>query len=105
MISLAGIPLTAGFIGKFYLFSAAVQKGYMALAIIGVLNSVVSVYYYFRLIIVMYMRDAAEGEREPDAVSLPVLAVIGISAAGVLWLGVLPSWILHLARYSSLALK
>ena len=49
LISLAGIPLTGGFIGKFYLFSAAIQKGYIGLAMIGVLNSVVSVFYYFRV--------------------------------------------------------
>ena len=57
LISLAGIPLTGGFIGKFYLFSAAIQKGFVGLAIIGVLNSVVSVFYYFRVMIYMYMRE------------------------------------------------
>jgi NADH-quinone oxidoreductase subunit N len=105
LISLAGIPLTGGFIGKFYLFSAAIQKGYLGLAIIGVLNSVVSVFYYFRLMIFMYMRDPAEGQQAPDPISFPVLAVITIGALGVFWLGVYPSLFLNLAGYSTLALK
>jgi NADH-quinone oxidoreductase subunit N len=105
MISLAGIPLTGGFIGKFYLFSAAIQKGYVGLAIIGVLNSVISVFYYFRLMVMMYMKDPQEGQPALDPVSVPVVAVIALGVLGVIWLGVYPSHILNLAAYSSLALK
>jgi NADH-quinone oxidoreductase subunit N len=105
MISLAGIPLTGGFMGKLYLFSAAVQKGYIGLAIIGVLNSVVSVFYYFRLLVVMYMREPQEGQPAPDSVSIPVMAVITIGVIGILWLGIYPSQILNLAAYSTIALK
>ena len=61
LISLAGIPLTGGFIGKFYLFSAAIQQHYVGLAILGVLNSVISVYYYFRPMVLMYMKEPARG--------------------------------------------
>jgi len=105
LISLAGIPLTGGFIGKFYLFSAAVQKGYIGLAIIGVLNSAISVYYYFRVMIMMYMREPAPGQPDPEPVSLPVLAIIAIAALWILWLGVYPAQILNLAANSTLALQ
>jgi NADH-quinone oxidoreductase subunit N len=103
LISLAGIPLTGGFIGKIYLFSAAIQQKYVGLAIVGVLNSVVSVYYYFRLIIVMYMQEPQGLETEQ--IPLPVLAVIAIAAAGVLWLGIAPTSILYLASRSILPLQ
>jgi NADH-quinone oxidoreductase subunit N len=58
MFALAGIPPTAGFVGKFYIFSAAVQAGYIWLAIIGVMNSLVSVFYYLRITVLMYMKPA-----------------------------------------------
>jgi NADH-quinone oxidoreductase subunit N len=102
LISLAGFPLTGGFVGKFYLFTAAIQKGYLGLAIIGVLNSVLSVYYYFRLIVIMYMNEPFEGQPDPDPISLPVAAIVAIGAFGVLWLGVDPSMILNLAANSTL---
>ena len=105
LISLAGIPLTGGFIGKFYLFSAAIQKGLVALAIIGVLNSVVSVYYYFRVMVYMYMREPVEGTPEPDPIGWPVQAVVGILVIIIVFLGIRPDHILALAGSSSLALK
>jgi len=103
LVSLAGFPLTGGFIGKFYLFSAAIQQHYVGLAIVGVLNSVVSVYYYFRLIVLMYMKEPHAAETEP--IPLPVLAVIAIAAASVLWLGIAPTSILTLAGQSTLPLQ
>jgi len=104
LISLAGIPPTAGFVGKFYLFSAAVKSGYVGLAVIGVLNSAVSVYYYLRLVVYMYMVPA-EGEipvpRPPrTAFSLALCA----SAAAVVLLGVAPRGLLEFAERSILAL-
>ena len=105
LISLAGIPLTGGFMGKFYLFSAAVQKGYIGLAIIGVLNSVVSVYYYFRLLVLMYMREPGEDSLQPEPIGWPMRIIIGMGIVGILWLGIFPDQILTLAGYSSLALK
>src|SRR5262249_35155071 len=57
LLSLVGIPPTAGFVGKFYLFGAAVKAGYVWLAVIAVLNSAVAAYYYLRLIVYMYMRE------------------------------------------------
>jgi len=102
LISLAGFPLTGGFIGKFYLFTAAIQKGYVGLAIVGVLNSVLSVFYYFRLMVIMYMREPYEGQPEPDPISLPVMAIVAIGVVGILWLGVNPAMILNLATNSAL---
>ena len=105
LISLAGIPLTGGFMGKLYLFSAVVQKGYIGLAIIGVLNSVVSVFYYFRIMIYMYMKEPGEEALEPETVSWPVRAIMVLGAIGVLFLGIFPSPILELAARSTFALK
>jgi NADH-quinone oxidoreductase subunit N len=105
LVSLAGIPLTGGFMGKFYLFSAAVQKGYIGLAVVGVLNSVVSVFYYFRVLIYMYMREPAEGAPEPEPIDWSVQAIIGILVIVILILGIHPDKILTLAGHSSLALK
>jgi len=105
LVSLAGIPLTGGFIGKFYLFSAAVQKGYIGLAVIGVLNSVVSVFYYFRVMIYMYMREPAEEATEPEPIGWSVQTIVGILVAIILFLGIYPEKILTLAGHSSLALK
>jgi NADH-quinone oxidoreductase subunit N len=105
LISLAGIPLTGGFIGKFYLFSAAIQKGFIGLAIIGVLNSVVSVFYYFRIMIYMYMQDPGEEAAGPGPISWSIQAVVGILVAIILFLGVHPDQILALAGSSSLAPK
>jgi NADH-quinone oxidoreductase subunit N len=103
LISLAGIPLTGGFIGKLYLFSAAIQKGYIGLAIVGVLNSVISVYYYFRLMVYMYMKEPQESES--DAIPLVTLAAIAIAAIGVILAGISPDWILNLASHSILPLQ
>jgi NADH-quinone oxidoreductase subunit N len=105
LVSLAGIPLTGGFIGKFYLFSAAIQKGFIGLAIIGVLNSVVSVYYYFRVMVYMYMREPAEGAPDPEPLGWSVQAVVGILVIIIVFLGIHPDHILALAGSSSLALK
>jgi NADH-quinone oxidoreductase subunit N len=105
LISLAGIPLTGGFMGKFYLFSAAIKEGYIGLVIIGVLNSVVSVFYYFRVLIYMYMKEPGEETPEPEAISWPVQAIMALGAIAILFLGIYPAPILTLAAHSSFALK
>jgi NADH-quinone oxidoreductase subunit N len=89
MLSFAGIPLTAGFWGKFYLFTTAVQGGQWILAIIGLLTSVISVYYYLRLIVIMYMKPGAPQTRR----SLMLDATAFISALAVVALGFVP-WVL-----------
>ncbi len=100
LLSLSGIPTTAGFLGKFYLFRAAVDSHLIALTIIAVLNSVVSVYYYFRLIVVMYME---EGPAAVSTARLPgsLWAALAVSVAGIFYLGIFPSAFLEFARLTS----
>lgn len=104
LLSLTGIPLTGGFMGKFYLFTAAIQDGYIGLAVIGVLNSLVSVYYYFRVIVSMYMRDPSEASA-PAPLGRTLQAMTAIGVAIVLFLGIHPDPILALAGLASLALQ
>ncbi|MDR7426230.1 MAG: NADH-quinone oxidoreductase subunit N [Armatimonadota bacterium] len=88
MVSLAGLPPTAGFIGKFYLFSAALAAGQPAVALVGALTSVVSVYYYLRVPYIMFVGREVEGV---EVVPAPgVRAVVVTAAAAVILLGVLP---------------
>jgi NADH-quinone oxidoreductase subunit N len=95
LLSLGGFPPTAGFIGKWYIFSAAVQERHYWLAIIGVLTSVVSVFFYLRIAVMMYMTEGAESIRP----RVPVTAMVGLALAtiGVFYLGVLPTRVLQLA--------
>ena len=104
MLSLAGIPPLAGFTGKFYLFSAAVETGYVWLVIIGVLNSVVSIYYYAGVLVQMYM---GEGTREVQGVAHRpyLLATLLITAVGTVALGLFPSWAFELARSAMASLS
>jgi NADH-quinone oxidoreductase subunit N len=98
LLSLGGFPPMAGFIGKWYIFSAAVQEGHYWLAIIGVLTSVVSVFFYLRIVVMMYMTEGSEVVRP----RLPATAVAGLGLAtlGVFYLGILPSRVLDLALAS-----
>jgi len=91
MFSLAGIPPTAGFFAKYYVFSAAVDRGMVGLAVIGVLNSALSLYYYLRVIVAMYMRKGEEPV--PVHTDLGVRIVLLISLLAVLWLGFGPAGI------------
>jgi NADH-quinone oxidoreductase subunit N len=91
--------------GKLYLFSAVVQRGYIGLAIIGVLNSVVSVFYYFRIMIYMYMKEPAEEALAPETMDWPVRAIVVLGVIGIFFLGLFPAPILELAARSSSALK
>lgn len=99
LLSLGGFPPTAGFIAKWYVFSAAVGAGYYGLAIIGVLSSVVSVYYYLRIVVMMYMSER-DARPVPPQVTGVALAGLVVSMAGVLYLGVLPARVLDWAQAS-----
>ncbi|VAX20529.1 NADH-ubiquinone oxidoreductase chain N [hydrothermal vent metagenome] len=104
LFSLAGIPPTAGFVGKFYIFMAALKQGYVYLAIIGVLNSVISIFYYLRLSVVMYMRDEP-GEDLPPLVFAPsLIAAMIVAIYGSLWLGIMPAGYISFAQSAFLAL-
>ena len=96
MLALAGIPPgMAGFLGKFYIFSSAIQAGFVGIAIIGVLNSAVSAYYYLRIIVAMYFIEARPGEKIESPAMSPAIAIVLVScAAGILLLGLFPS-VLH----------
>lgn len=97
MLSLAGFPPTAGFLGKFYVFGAAVKAGYVSLAVIGVLNSLVSVYFYLGVVVTMYMKNPAE-DAQPVAVGPSAKFATGLAAIATLAIGIAPSWCLDLAR-------
>jgi NADH-quinone oxidoreductase subunit N len=103
MLSLTGVPPLAGFAGKFYLFSAAVEGGFVGLAVIGVVNSLISVYYYFGVIRQMYMVD---GNPVIDSLaSRPYLAVgLLVSVGATVLLGLFPAGAMLLAKDSFLAL-
>jgi NADH-quinone oxidoreductase subunit N len=104
MLSLAGIPPLAGFMAKLYVFSAAVQAGLVWLAVLGVINSVISAYYYLRIVVGMYMKEPVpvEGESMPVC---PALAVgVALASAVTVVLGIWPTPILELAHASIVAL-
>jgi NADH-quinone oxidoreductase subunit N len=97
--SLGGFPPTAGFIAKWYIFAAAVQEGHFALAIVGVLSSVVSVFYYLRIIVMMYMSDRAH-EAPPVRISPMAVAGLAVSVVAIIYLGVYPTGVIDLALNS-----
>ena len=100
LLSLIGIPMTGGFFAKFYVFSAALQANLVGLTIIGVLNSAVGAYYYLRIIVVMYMREARDDA--PVAPPSPALgAALAISVVATIYLGILPGRILEFASRSA----
>jgi NADH-quinone oxidoreductase subunit N len=101
LFSLAGVPPAAGFVGKFYLFAGAIQKGYIWLAVIGVLNSAASAYYYLRITVYMYMKEPTE-DFEWVKLTAPVTLALIIAVAGTLIPGIVPSIIL---QYAQMAVK
>jgi len=100
LLSLIGIPMTGGFFAKFYVFSAALQANLVGLTIIGVLNSAVGAYYYLRIIVMMYMREARD-DAPVAAVSPSLGAALAISVAATLYLGILPGRVLEFASRSA----
>ncbi|GIL18981.1 MAG: NADH-quinone oxidoreductase subunit N [Candidatus Jettenia caeni] len=104
MLSMAGIPPTAGFVGKFYIFSAAIKSGYIGLAVIGVINSVISVFYYLRIMVIMYMKEPTR-DFNPLTLSPLIVVAVVLSVIGTLHLGIFPSKIMEIAQQSILILK
>lgn len=107
MLSLAGIPPFAGFFGKYYLFSAAIRSGMTMYAILGVIASLISVYFYLRVLVLMYFRDAEEpatglavaptGTIAVGADTVSAWVALAITAIGLLLLGVLPAILTNVA--------
>ena len=101
MLSLGGIPPTAGFMGKFWLFGAAIESGYYWLAVIGVLNSAVSLYYYLRLVVFMYLKSETSGSEPTCGPALGF--ALGAAVAATLLLGVFPRPVFEWAEASARA--
>ena len=93
LVSLIGIPPAAGFMAKFYIFSGAVQHGLLWLVIIAVINSVISAYYYLRVVKVMWFGESVSAEKMPSSVALRVALLL--SSVGVLLLGIIPGYIME----------
>lgn len=99
MFSLAGLPPTAGFVGKFAIFGSAVAQGYIWLVVVGVLTSAASIFYYFRVVMKMYMEPANSAFVRLQF-SPPMLVALGIAVITVLYIGIFPTTYLDLARES-----
>jgi NADH-quinone oxidoreductase subunit N len=102
LLSLAGIPPTAGFWGKLYIFEAAIDNGFVGLAVVALLNSAVAMFYYLRVIVAMYMREpqgeAYEGDNLQIGLAMALVAVL------ILWIGISPGPVAELARQGTAAL-
>jgi NADH-quinone oxidoreductase subunit N len=103
MLSLGGIPPTAGFMGKFWLFSAAIDAQYYWLAVIGVLNSAISLYYYVRIVVFMYLKKEAIGSEPTTSPALGV--VLAVAVAATLLIGVYPRLLFEVADASARTLR
>jgi NADH-quinone oxidoreductase subunit N len=99
MLSLGGIPPTAGFMGKFWLFSAAIESGYVWLAVIGVLNSAISLYYYIRVVVFMYLKR--EGAGSAPVVTPTLALALGVAVIATIVLGIYPRLLFELADASA----
>jgi NADH-quinone oxidoreductase subunit N len=103
LVSLTGVPISGGFVGKFYLFSAAVSAGYVTLAIVGMLMSVVSAYYYLGVVVAMYMREPV-GEDQWAPVGAGAGLALAVATGTVLFLGVYPGPLMTCARVAARSL-
>jgi NADH-quinone oxidoreductase subunit N len=95
MLSLGGIPATGGFLGKYLVFSVAVRSGMIAIAVLGVLTSVVALGYYLRVVIAMYMQKPVTERVITAEQRLPATLAAGVCAVMVLVLGLAPAWFLE----------
>src|SRR5437899_742410 len=96
LLSLLGLPVTAGFLGKFYIFKAAIHSNLIWLAVLMAINSVIGAYYYLRLIVIMYMRDSQPGvDRIPFPASVNL--VLMITALGTVYFGLFPNRLIAFA--------
>jgi NADH-quinone oxidoreductase subunit N len=103
MLSLGGIPPTAGFMGKLWIFGAAIDAGYIWLAVIGVLNSAVSLYYYVRVVVFMWI-SAPDDDPVPLHISPAIVTVLVLMVLGTLVFGVYPEALFEFAEQSAASL-
>jgi len=99
MISLAGFPPTAGFFGKLFLFTAVIKQGFILIAIMAVVASVISVYFYLRVIAMMYFHDADEQGKVP--LNRGMAIIVGVSSLAIIYIGISPSSLMQLALSST----
>ena len=100
LLSLIGIPMTGGFFAKFYVFSAALRANLVWLTLIGVANSAVGAYYYLRIIVVMYMREARK-EVPVARISFGLAVALSVCTFATLYLGILPDRVLQITQHSA----
>jgi NADH-quinone oxidoreductase subunit N len=107
LLSLLGLPITAGFFGKLYIFTAAVKSKLLWLAILMAVNSVIGAYYYLRVIVVMYMREykGSEPADQPGGLSATAAMVVTVAALITLYLGLAPNHVLGIVLSQNLILS
>jgi NADH-quinone oxidoreductase subunit N len=103
MFSLSGLPPTAGFIAKFYVFKTAVDSGHVTIALIGILTSIVSVYYYLRVVYFLYMKEPAEGYVVPVG-GIFATGALAISIIGIFVIGLFPTPLFEMAGAAARAM-
>jgi NADH-quinone oxidoreductase subunit N len=96
LFSLIGMPPAVGFMAKFYIFRGAVENGLLWLVLVAVLNSVISAFYYLRVVKVMWFGEPAAEDKVPSSAALRL--TLAICALGVLVLGVAPGWVMNIAE-------
>jgi NADH-quinone oxidoreductase subunit N len=101
MFSLSGLPPTAGFISKFYIFKTAIESGHTTVALIGILTSIVSVYYYLRVVYYLYMKEPAEGQAVAPVGGVFAAGALMIAMVGIVWIGVYPTPLFRAAGYAA----
>jgi NADH-quinone oxidoreductase subunit N len=107
LLSLLGLPVTAGFVGKFYIFNAALTSRLIWLAVLLAVNSVIAAYYYLRVIVAMYMRQpnrTSIPESTPTPMPWAVALVLTVAAGGTVYLGLFPGRVMSLATQAALSL-
>src|SRR5947209_1200170 len=97
LLSLLGLPVTAGFFGKFYIFKAAVNSHLLWLAVLMAINSVIGAYYYLRVIVMMYMRESSAEAKSAASVGFPLTVnfVLAFTVVGTLYCGLFPNRVLN----------
>jgi NADH-quinone oxidoreductase subunit N len=105
LLSFIGVPLTAGFFGKFYVFKAALDANLVWLTVLGLLNSAVAAYYYLRIIVVMYMHEPSPATEGLQPLSAGLRTALVASVVATVILGIFPSWVLDFAGSSATLIK
>ncbi|HXA49588.1 MAG TPA: NADH-quinone oxidoreductase subunit N [Candidatus Acidoferrum sp.] len=101
LLSFIGVPLTGGFLGKFYIFRAALESRLYWLTVLGLLNSAVAAYYYLRILVMMYMHEPSEATEAVEPLSPSLSLALLLPALGTLVLGIFPNWVMEFAGRSA----